>query len=51
MAQYFPAHRAPGHPELGRSITQEEYLEALEAFEEAGLENGWKQEMEEETGT
>ncbi len=46
MSQYFPAHRAPGHPELGRSITPDEYWEALQAFEDAGLENGWKQELE-----
>ena len=46
MSQYFPAHRAPGHAELGRNITLDEYWEALDAFEEAGLENGWKQEME-----
>ena len=51
MSQYFPAHRAPGHAELGRNITLEEYWEALEAFEDAGLENGWKQEMEDDAAT
>jgi len=44
MAQYFPAHKALGHPILGRRITEEEYSEALEAFDEAGLERGWRQE-------
>ena len=45
MAQYFPAHQAPGHPELGRRLTPEEYKEGLAAFEAAGLENGWQQEL------
>jgi putative pyruvate formate lyase activating enzyme len=44
MAQYFPAHKAVGHPVLGRRITQEEYLQALTAFDELGLEHGWRQE-------
>jgi len=47
MDQYFPAHKAVGHPILGRKITAEEYEEALSAFDEAGLENGWRQEHEE----
>ncbi|MBM3187899.1 MAG: radical SAM protein [Chloroflexi bacterium] len=45
MAQYFPAHRAVDHPELGRKLTVEEYEEALEAFDRAGLERGWCQEL------
>jgi putative pyruvate formate lyase activating enzyme len=44
MDQYFPAHKAVGHSILGRKITAEEYEEALNAFDEAGLENGWRQE-------
>jgi putative pyruvate formate lyase activating enzyme len=43
MDQYFPAHRAVGDPLLGRKITAEEYEAALDAFETAGLENGWYQ--------
>ncbi len=43
MDQYFPAHKAVGHPILGRKITPEEYQTALNAVEEAGLENGWLQ--------
>jgi putative pyruvate formate lyase activating enzyme len=43
MDQYFPAHRAIGDPVLGRKITPEEYEAALEAFDTAGLENGWCQ--------
>jgi putative pyruvate formate lyase activating enzyme len=48
MAQYFPAHRALGHPLLGRKLTWEEYDAAIAAFEAAGLENGWLQELEED---
>ncbi len=48
LAQYFPAHRALSHPLLGRKLTWEEYDEAIAAFEDAGLENGWLQEVEEE---
>jgi putative pyruvate formate lyase activating enzyme len=44
MDQYFPAHKAVGHPILGRKITVEEYENALNAFDEVGLENGWRQE-------
>ena len=48
MAQYFPAHQAVGDPVLGRKITQEEYLEALTAFDDLRLERGWRQEYVEE---
>jgi len=48
LAQYFPAHRALGHPLLGRKLTWEEYDAAIAAFEAAGLENGWLQALEEE---
>ncbi len=43
MDQYFPAHRAVGDPVLGRKITEGEYLAALDAFDAAGLERGWRQ--------
>lgn len=46
MDQYFPAYKALEDPVLGRKITPEEYKAALEAFEVAGLENGWMQEHE-----
>lgn len=45
MAQYYPAHRAGQHPMLSRTITASEYGAALKALYEAGLENGWVQEM------
>ena len=44
MKQYFPAHRALDTPGLQRKPTEEEYEEAVEALEEAGLQNGWVQE-------
>jgi putative pyruvate formate lyase activating enzyme len=43
MDQYFPAHRAIGDPVLDRKIRSEEYEAALEAFDAAGLERGWRQ--------
>ncbi len=46
MDQYFPAYQALDHPQLGRKITPEEYEAALQAFDDAGLENGWMQEHE-----
>lgn len=43
MSQYHPCHKAQKHPKLNREITEPEYAEAVLAMEEAGLENGWKQ--------
>jgi putative pyruvate formate lyase activating enzyme len=43
MSQYFPAHKALKHPLLSRRLTEDEYIEALEAFDEAGFEEGWRQ--------
>lgn len=43
MAQYFPAYQAEQFPLLSRRINREEYREALQAFEEEGLGNGWFQ--------
>lgn len=48
MSQYFPAHRAVGDPVLGRKITEDEYFEALAAFDALGLEHGWRQDYCEE---
>jgi len=46
MAQYFPAHKAVGHAALGRRLSLREYSDALEAYDRAGLENGWRQELD-----
>ncbi len=43
MSQYFPAHLAVGHAQLGRRITRAEYAKAVLALKEFGLENGWLQ--------
>jgi len=43
MSQYFPAHKALSIDKLSRRILKSEYQEALEAFEAAGLGNGWAQ--------
>ena len=32
--------------EINRKITSQEYDEAVEALEDAGLENGWVQDLE-----
>ncbi len=46
MSQYYPAHRAGRYTALGRPITSAEHEEALRFLEEAGLENGWVQDLE-----
>ena len=43
MKQFFPAHEAERIPGIHRKITDEEYEAAVEALEEAELENGWVQ--------
>ncbi len=44
MSQYCPTHNASLFPEIHRKITEKEYIEAMKAFEDSGLENGWTQE-------
>ena len=49
MAQYYPIHRAASNEKyaaLSRSITAEEWEEALAALEANGLSNGYQQELE-----
>ena len=43
LAQYHPCYQAVGHPVLGRRISRDEYLKALEDFENAGLLNAFTQ--------
>lgn len=45
MSQYYPAHRAADVAELARGITPEEWAEAQAALSEAGLSNGWVQDL------
>lgn len=51
MSQYFPADRANTMEGINRGIFHDEYDAAVEALEEAGLENGWVQELDEERGS
>jgi putative pyruvate formate lyase activating enzyme len=44
MSQYFPAHTAAQTEGISRRITAEEYAVAVDALEDADLENGWVQE-------
>ena len=48
MSQYFPAWRATTTDGINRALTHDEYDAAVVALEEAGLENGWVQELETE---
>ncbi|MDD2541913.1 MAG: radical SAM protein [Desulfuromonadaceae bacterium] len=50
MSQYFPAHKAPAMTGMNRPVNHEEYDAAVDALENAGLENGWVQELDEERG-
>ena len=50
MSQYFPAWRATDTAMINRGLTHDEYDAAVEALEEAGLENGWVQELDQERG-
>jgi putative pyruvate formate lyase activating enzyme len=45
MAQYHPANKAGGYPEISKKLTKKEYQEVLEFTEELGFENGWRQEL------
>lgn len=43
MSQYFPANRAPSIKEISRRLKNSEFKEAVDAFHEAGLHNGYIQ--------
>ena len=49
MGQYFPTKNVASHPTLSRRITQSEYDEATDAFFDAGLHNGFSQELDSAT--
>ncbi len=51
MSQYFPAGKAATIPGIDRPVNHDEYDAACEALEEAGLENGWVQELDKERGS
>ncbi len=46
MGQYFPTPAVKEHPTLGRRLTAEEYDAATQAFFDAGLSNGFSQELD-----
>ena len=46
MSQYFPAWQAIDKVGINRGLTCDEYDAVVTALEEAGLENGWVQELE-----
>ena len=49
MGQYFPTPAVSGHPVLGRRINQLEYNMAVDAFFDAGLSQGFSQELDSAT--
>lgn len=49
MGQYFPTPNVENHPILSRHITEDEYDQATQAFFDAGLQNGFSQELDSAT--
>ncbi|MDP2731128.1 MAG: radical SAM protein [Dehalococcoidales bacterium] len=45
MSQYLPLHKAQRVPLLSRTVSASEYETALQLLLDAGIENGWTQEM------
>jgi putative pyruvate formate lyase activating enzyme len=46
MSQYYPTSQVASHPELGRTLYQEEYEEVLKEMDRLGFHRGWIQELE-----
>jgi putative pyruvate formate lyase activating enzyme len=46
MSQYYPSPGVANHPQMGRTITKEEYDKVAEEMELLGLYRGWLQERE-----
>lgn len=49
MGQYFPTPNVENHPILSRRITEDEYDQATQAFFDAGLQNGFSQDLDSAT--
>lgn len=49
MGQYFPTPNVENHQILSRRITEDEYDQATQAFFDAGLQNGFSQELDSAT--
>lgn len=45
LAQYHPTPAVRNHPELGRTLREEEYSEVVEEMEHLGFRRGWVQEL------
>ena len=50
MSQYFPAGKAAEIPGLDRAVSAPEYDEVVAALDDAGLTEGWVQELDDERG-
>lgn len=46
MSQYYPTPQVAAHPQLGRGISELEYMQVVEEMERLGMYNGWVQEFE-----
>ncbi|MBR6331923.1 MAG: radical SAM protein [Dehalococcoidales bacterium] len=45
MSQYYPEFKAFDHPEIARTLTEKEYKKALNILSDAGLSEGWNQDL------
>jgi putative pyruvate formate lyase activating enzyme len=46
MAQYYPTLKVKDHPQLGRTIQENEYIRVVEEMDILGFRNGWTQEFD-----
>ena len=49
MSQYHPIPEVMDHPQLGRTISPDEYREVVDEFDRLGFYRGWVQELESES--
>ena len=45
MSQYYPEFKASDYPELSRTLSEKEYKKALNILSDAGLSEGWNQDL------
>ena len=45
MSQYYPEFKAFDYPELSRTLSEKEYKKALTILDDAGLSEGWNQDL------
>ena len=46
MAQYYPTVRVKDHPQLGRTVQENEYNRVVEEMDRLGFQHGWIQEFD-----